>query len=138
MPFKSAASKAFSLLLALQIAVISQVSFAAQAEMISTQSAVESYAASTNRDALMAELQREEIRAELKALGMDPSEAQARLAALSDEEVAAVLLKFESDPAGAGAVGSVVGALVTVFIILLVTDLLCLTKVFKFTRCQIN
>jgi len=38
---------------------------------------------------------------------------------------------MEDDSAGAG----VIGALVTVFLVLLVTDLLCLTKLFNFTRC---
>ena len=55
--------------------------------------------------------------------------------ALSDEEIASIIAQMEEDSAGAGAI---VGALVTVFVILLVTDLLCLTKVFKFTRCGVR
>jgi hypothetical protein len=32
-------------------------------------------------------------------------------------------------------VGPIVGAAVLIFIILLITDILCLTSVFNFTRC---
>jgi hypothetical protein len=38
-------------------------------------------------------------------------------------------------PAGQDAATAVIGAAVTIFIILLITDILCLTHVFNFTRC---
>jgi len=38
------------------------------------------------------------------------------------------------DPAGTGALGTVVGAIVLIFLVLLVTDILGFTKVFPFTR----
>jgi hypothetical protein len=38
-------------------------------------------------------------------------------------------------PAGQDALGTVVGAALVVFIVLLITDIACLTRVFDFTRC---
>lgn len=75
-------------------------------------------------------LQRADVRANLEAMGVDPASAHARVAALSDEEVADLAGRIAELPAG----GSVVGALVFVFLVLLVTDILGLTKVFPFTR----
>ncbi len=76
-------------------------------------------------------MQRDEVRDEIEALGVDPAEAEARLAALSDAEIATMMTQMENDSAGA----DIVGTLFTVFVILLVTDLLCFTRFFNFTRC---
>jgi hypothetical protein len=50
--------------------------------------------------------------------------------ALTDEEVQKVAGKLDKMPAG----GDVIGILFTIFVILLVTDILGFTKVFPFTR----
>lgn len=128
----SVTKRIIALGLSLQIVLAGQFAAVAQAEMVSTGAALSKYLDATDRASLLAELQREEVRAEFLNLGVDPSEAQARLEALSDAEVAMLLHQIDADEAGGG---SLIGALLTVFIILLVTDLLCLTKVFKFTRC---
>ena len=117
--------------LAAQMALAMQWSTVAQAEMLSTEAAIAKYSAYANRDFLLGEVRKQEIRDEIIALGVDPAEAEARLAVLSDEEIASIITQMEDDSAGAG----IVGILFTVFVILLVTDFLCLTKVFKFTRC---
>ena len=115
-----------------QIVLTGQFAAVAQAEMVSTGAAFSKYLDTADRASLLSELQTEEIRAEFLRLGVDPEEAQARLESLSDSEVAMLLEQIDADQAGGG---SLIGVLFTVFIILLVTDLLCLTKVFKFTRC---
>ena len=61
---------------------------------------------------------------------MNPAEARKRIAALSDEEVAAISSRIDALPAG----GEIVGALLFVFVLLLVTDILGFTKIFPFTR----
>jgi hypothetical protein len=78
---------------------------------------------------------REDVRAELQKHGVNPDEAKARVAALSDAEIGQIAAKLNDLPAGQDAVGALIGALVTIFIILLITDILCLTSVFNFTRC---
>ncbi|WP_170576320.1 PA2779 family protein [Ruegeria atlantica] len=115
-----------------QMLLATQFSTMAQAEMLSTGDVISRYEAYANRDFLLSELDRKEVRDELVSMGVDPDEAETRLQALTDEEIASVLTQMEKDTAGGN---GVVGALLTVFIILLVTDLLCLTKVFPFTRC---
>ena len=49
---------------------------------------------------------------------------------MSDSEVAQLAGRIDQAPAG----GDVLGILFTVFIVLLVTDIMGLTKVFPFTR----
>lgn len=61
---------------------------------------------------------------------MNSIETQATAVALSDEEVAATSSRIDTPPAG----GDVIGALVFVFILLPVTDILGFTKVYSFTR----
>lgn len=75
-------------------------------------------------------LEREEVRAQLAAKGVSLADAKARVAALSDEEVGRLAGQIDSLPAG----GDVLGILLTVFIVLLITDILGFTKVFPFTR----
>lgn len=108
----------------------------AQAAMISTGEVLEAEDSITaDRARLNALMQRQEVRQELHRQGIDPDEAAARVAALSDAEVAEVTAKLDELPAGQNAIGVIVGAAVLIFIILLITDLLCLTSVFNFTRC---
>lgn len=132
MTLPSLAKRGLAIGLAAQIVLATQFSTVARAEMLSTDAAITKYSAQANRDFLLGELQKQEIRDELIGLGVDPAEAEARLAVLTDAEIASMARQMENDTAGGN---GVVGALVTVFLILLVTDLLCLTRLFNFTRC---
>jgi hypothetical protein len=76
-------------------------------------------------------LARADVRDALAARGVDSAQVEARVAALSDSEARLLAEQLDQLPAGAS---SVVGVLFAVFIILLITDLLGLTKVFPFTR----
>jgi hypothetical protein len=78
-------------------------------------------------------LAREDVRQELAAQGVDPDEAALRVAALSDVEIAQIRDRIAHAPAGEG-IGVVVGAILIVFIILLITDIAGFTSVFGFTR----
>jgi hypothetical protein len=75
-------------------------------------------------------LSRDEVREGLIARGVDPAQVRARVAALTDEEARQLARQIDELPAG----GDVLGVLFTVFIVLLITDILGLTKVFPFTR----
>ena len=61
---------------------------------------------------------------------MSTATLRERVNALTDAEAAQMAEQIDRAPAG----GDVLGLLFTVFIILLVTDILGLTKVFPFTR----
>ena len=79
---------------------------------------------------LLRYLQRGDQRAGLEQNGVKPVAAKARLGALSDENVAAIAGKLGSLPA----VGEFNGALVFVFVLGLVTNILGFTKVYRFIR----
>jgi len=76
-------------------------------------------------------LARAEVREALAARGVEPAQVEARVAALTDNEARRLAEELDRLPAGAS---SIIGVLFAVFIILLITDILGLTKVFPFTR----
>jgi hypothetical protein len=100
------------------------------AAMIGTEQAVAAQGAQQDREKLAAALDRPDVAAQLERMGVDKDEVQARVAAMSDAEVAAMAGRVDSLPAG----GDVLGAILFVFLLLLVTDILGLTKVYPFTR----
>jgi len=99
----------------------------AQAAVVATDAAL----AAAQRERVAALLERAEVRAQLEAHGVRPAEVKARVAALTDEEVAQLAGQLERLPAGGE---GIIGAFVIVFLVLLITDLLGLTRVFTFTR----
>lgn len=99
------------------------------AEQVMTLTVSEQNAA--QRAELVTWLDREDVRQQMTELGVSPTQAQARVASLSDAEVSRLAGEIETSPAAGN---GVVGAVVFVFLVLLVTDLLGLTKVFPFTR----
>jgi hypothetical protein len=80
---------------------------------------------------LNATLERADVVAALQERGVSVEQARARVAALTDEEAAHVAAQIDQAPAGAA---DVLGVIVFIFVLLLVTDILGLTKVFPFTR----
>ncbi len=104
----------------------------ANAALVSTQEALTttSAPAQDNRDKVASFLQRDDVRQALEAQGVSGAAALERVQAMTDAEVAQLADRVDHAPAGAG----VIGVLFTVFVILLVTDILGFTKVFPFTR----
>lgn len=76
-------------------------------------------------------VERAEIQAQLQAYGVNPADVKARIAALTDAEAAELAGKIDNLPAGGV---SILGAILLVFLVLLLTDILGYTKVFPFTR----
>lgn len=83
------------------------------------------------RSRVMSLLERADVRAQLAAHGVSAADVQARVASLSDEEAAKLAQDIDRLPAGGA---DLLGAIIIVFVILLITDLLGYTKVFPFTR----
>jgi len=102
----------------------------AQAGIVSTQDVLSTSSATMNRAQVNTFLARADVRKGLLDQGIDIEAAQSRVNALSDAEVAELAGRVDQAPAG----GDVLGLMFTVFIVLLVTDILGLTKVFPFTR----
>ncbi|MDB6063650.1 MAG: hypothetical protein JWM78_3753 [Verrucomicrobiaceae bacterium] len=100
------------------------------AALISTEQITASGQSIQNRDRVRLFLQREDVRNMMKQQGVDANVALTRVDAMTDSEVQTVADHIDKLPAG----GEILGILLTVFIILLITDILGLTKVFPFTR----
>ena len=102
----------------------------ANAGLVGTDKVAVSAQSQSERERIRSFLDREDVRNELQTQGVDVNTAKARVDALTDEEVQKVAGKLDQMPAG----GEIIGILFTIFIVLLVTDILGFTKVFPFTR----
>ena len=96
----------------------------AQAKMVSTDQVIEQSNPSDDRAQVLNFLMREDVQQQLIRLGVDPNEAAQRVATLSDEELQQIAGRLDELPAGEGAVGIIVGAILIIFLVLLITDLL--------------
>ena len=97
-----------------------------QAAMVATDSAL----AGAERAQVTRLLERADVQKRLESYGVNAADVKARLAALSDDEAAALAARIDTLPAG----GDLITAVVLVFLILLLTDILGFTKIFPFTR----
>jgi hypothetical protein len=106
----------------------------AQAALVSTEQVAASEgvrSATAQREQVNQLLARADVAAGLQERGVSVEQARERVAALTDDEVAQVAHTIDTAPAGAA---DVLGVLVTIFVVLLITDILGFTKVFPFTR----
>lgn len=87
-----------------------------------------------SQERVVAFMARDDVRAQLEAFGVSPEEAKKRVAALSDEEVRQIAGKLDSLPAGEGVFETILIVGVVAFVVLLITDLAGMTKVFSFTK----
>ena len=113
----------FSRLIAGLLVICLALPFPAQAAMLATDSG--------QREQINRLLERAEVQSRLEAHGVNPADVKARVAAMTDDEVAQVAARIDSLPAGGA---SIIGALVLIFLVLLVTDILGFTKIFPFTK----
>jgi hypothetical protein len=102
----------------------------ATAAAIATRDAV-APAAAGNRDGQLARvhatLAREDVRAALVARGVDPDAAAARVAALSDRQLADLATQLDELPAG----GSALAVVGIVFLVLLILEVTGVIDIFK-------
>ena len=102
--------------------------------MVTTDQVIDLTAPQGDRARVEAFMARADVRAEMAAMGVDPDEATDRIAGLSDREILQIAAYIDQDPAGQSAIGVIVGALLLVFIILLITDIIGWTNVFPFVH----
>jgi len=108
----------------------------ANAKMVDTNAVIAVQQETVNRERVAAFLGREDVQKVMIQQGVDPAEAQQRVASLSPSELTKMANSMDQLPAGSGGAGAIVGAVVFVFVVLLVTDLLGLTHVFPFVNAQ--
>jgi len=120
--------------LAILMAVMTLPAGLAQAKMVPTDQVIEQSTSSDDRTQVQDFLAREDVQQQLTLLGVDPEEAASRVAGLSDAEIQQIAGQLDELPAGEGALGVVVGAILIIFLVLLITDLLGLTDVYPFVN----
>jgi hypothetical protein len=104
----------------------------ARAGLVPTEQLVEAKSAASDRERLAAILTRDDVRAQMEALGVDRDEAMARLASLSDQEVQQIAGQVDELPAGQNFLVGVLIVAGIVLVGLVVLDLLGVTDVFAF------
>ena len=124
--------RAVALTIAAALFVTSLPPGAARAGLVTTEQLVEAKSAATDRERLAAILMRDDVRAQMEALGVDRDEALARLASLSDQEVQQIAGQIDELPAGQNFLVGVLVIAGLVLIGLVVLDLLGVTDVFTF------
>ncbi len=108
----------------------------AKARMIDTDTVIAAQRKEAIQARVTAFLGREDARKVMEQHGVDAVEAQKRVASLSDAELAKISQAMEQLPAGGDGLGTVVGAAVLIFLVLLITDILGFTHVFSFVKPQ--
>ena len=117
---------------ALLVCATAQSTFAA---MVATEKVVAATTPDLDARARVAAfLDREDVQEILVRWDVDPGEAKARVAALTDAEASDLASRLDAMPAGGHVVGIIIGAILLVFFVLLITDLLGLTDVFPFIK----
>jgi len=99
----------------------------ASATVISTQQALSAQQRSAVETSVRSNLSRSDVRQAMVRMGVDPVQADARIAALSDEDLVRVQGQLDRLPAGGDAL-AVVGI---VFIVLLILELTGVTNIFN-------
>lgn len=105
----------------------------AQAGMISTETVLAAQTHSDARAQVVDFFARTDVHQALLAQGIAVDEVAARVASLSDAEIMHIANELDRLPAGAS-LGTVLGAVLFIFVVLLITDILGYTKVFTFVQ----
>lgn len=101
------------------------------AEMIDTGSVVADQQLQHDREELRAMLDRDDVKASLQRMGVDPAQVDQRINNLTQQELNSFNEQLAQAPAGEG----VVGVIVLFVLVFIVTDMLCATNIFSFVRC---
>ncbi|RRJ84007.1 PA2779 family protein [Aestuariirhabdus litorea] len=102
----------------------------AQAKMIPTTDLIHSGGAQYSQQQLQAALASDELKQQLADLGVDSEQLSDRISSLTPDEIQQLNAELEQQPAG-----GIIGVLLVIFIVFVVTDMLCATDLFTFVRC---
>jgi hypothetical protein len=84
----------------------------------------------TDRNTLLQTLDRDEIRARLTQLGVDPEAVKVRVSQMTPQEVATLNQRMADLPAG----GDALGVILVIFVVFIITDALGATDIFPFVH----
>ena len=128
--FKKVGAIAMAVLMVMNVAPIGLV----QAKMVTTDQVLEHADPASDRERVESFILRDDVQKQLVLLGINPEEAASRVASLSNGEIQQIAGRLDELPAGEGGIGAVVGAILIIFLVLLITDLMGLTDVFPFVK----
>ena len=128
--------KAIALLVIVSFSTFSIISTPVHAKMINTDEILKQSQHDLSRKSINTFLDRSEVQKYLVAWGVSPNEARARIDSLTDEEIENIASRIDRLPAGGDGLGTIVGAALLIFIILLITDILGFTDVFSFVKSR--
>ena len=128
-------SKSASVFLVILMVLLSVPVQPVLAAMIETEATLEMSAKGQDaRNTIKSILAREDARAVLRAQGIDPLEAMARVDSLTDAEAVRIADQIEELPAGGNFLIGLLVAVGVIVLILAITDALGYTDVFTFIR----
>lgn len=127
-------ARPLSLFLIFSFMLLDFTAISAKAGIIGTEAVINTFQGEKSRSRITAFLDRQEVQEALLQKGIDPSQAKNSVACLTDQEISRLCNVLDQLPAGGDGVGTVVGAAVLIFIILLITDILGFTNVFPFVK----
>lgn len=106
-----------------------------QAAMVDNDQLISQSQMQMSKQEILTQLDRQHVQDKLLAMGVNIDDAKQRIDQMTQQELAQVAQDIENMPAGSGGVvGPIVGALLVVFIVLVVTDMLGATDVFGFVN----
>ena len=127
-------AKPLSLFLIFSFVLFDFTAIAAKAGLIGTEDVLSTLQGDTSRSQITAFLDRQDVQKSFLEKGIDPLQAKKRVTSLTDQEVSQICKVLDQLHAGGDGVGTVVGAILLIFLILLITDILGFTHVFPFVR----
>jgi len=110
--------------MAVTMLLISTPYQSALAALIDTETVLDENQSQEARDYINQILAREDVRSALIAQGIDPLEAEARIASLSNSEIIQLSDQIENLPAGGNGLGLVIAVLVVVILVLVILKLM--------------
>jgi len=100
----------------------------AEAGMVGTLQAVEAHTRAGDLATVNSALARDDVRTQLVALGVEPAQVEARVAALTDAELRTLAERMGQMPAGGSSALAIIGI---VFLVLLILEAVGVIDIFK-------
>ncbi|WP_019588983.1 MULTISPECIES: PA2779 family protein [unclassified Thioalkalivibrio] len=100
-------------------------------QMVGTRALIDQVQAEDTRAQLLERLDDASVQEQLIAMGVDPEQARERVARLTDEELAELEARIDSEPVGAA---GALGVVAIVFLVFVITDALGVTDIFAFVH----
>lgn len=102
-----------------------------QAAMVDNSQLIAQSQQEVTKQQVLSELDRQDVQDKLVAMGVNIDDAKQRIQQMNDQELAQLAEEFDQMPAGGT---GIIGALLVIFIVLVVTDMLGATDVFGFVH----